>query len=41
MNFGKSFQDFCEINTLTKSEAIRILEKVREGEYGSKRSVHS
>jgi len=26
MNFGNTFQDFCEINRLTKQEAIRILE---------------
>jgi len=27
MNYGKDFQDFCKINSLTTSEGIEILEK--------------
>jgi len=39
MNLGNTFQDFCEINRLTKQEAIRILEdklKIRSETNGIK-----
>jgi len=39
MNFGNTFQEFCEINQLTKQEAIRILEdklRIREVDYVTK-----
>lgn len=29
MNFGDTFQDFCEKNNLTKAESIKILEELR------------